>query len=302
MELDFACLEYDITAGVPELSIGAFYDAVRNFAGYFRASCCPTVPEHCVLCAKGAECPYRTVFGQALASDPEIVRLHQKPSLPFSVYIDGNNDITSAATVGLVVVGCAINFIDIFHAALLRMVDAAVNVVLPHPKYTVNTYSLDYAGVRHPITDATSLPERIILLSGQHILLNTFQADSGRLVLKSPLRLLSNGSIVHRFDFSTFFRSQLRRCSSLFAYYGSGKLDLDFTRLSGAAQNVTVFDDKIRYTQPLWSTRRNKAGLTGSAECVGLDGQMFSLLHLGSYFNAGKGASLGAGYYRIEKM
>lgn len=302
MELDLARIEYDVTAGSPAQLTGAFYDAARNFAGFFRASCCRrSAAETCGSCTKETECPYRTVFGQALSSDPEIVRLHQKPSLPFSLYINGSDGTTSAATVGLVVAGSAVNFTDIFHTALLRMIEAAVSAVFPHAKYSVNVFSLDYDGVRQPLANET-LREGLILLSGQHILLNSVHSAAGKLVLESPLRLLHNGSIIHYFDFPTFFRSQLRRCSSLFAYYGSGNPDLDFVRLSAAAQNVTVLEDKIRYTQPLWSPRQNRAGLTGSAECVGLDGPMFALLHLGSYFNAGKGASLGAGHYRFEKM
>lgn len=300
MDLDFVRIECEVSADTPAQLIVALYDALRNFEPQFKALCCLNQQEPCTSCSLHAGCPYQIVFGQQLSSDPEIVRLHQKPSLPFSLYINGIDGNTSSCTVGMVVIGCAVNYIGFFHTALLRMVEAAVCTVLPPAKVSLRSYSLDYQGVRHEITYAASLPESVILLSGQHILQNTVHADSVILSLKSPLRLLTNGSIAHRFDFGIFFRSQLRRCSSLCAYYGAGVLDLDYTRLSDSAQNVAVFDDKTRYTQPPWSKRLNRAGLTGTVECSGLVEPMLSLLLLGSCFNAGKGAAFGLGFHKLE--
>lgn len=302
MGLDFVRIECDVTADTPAQLTAALYNTLRNFEAEFKGLCCPTLRESCMNCRMQVECPCGIVFNKKLSSDPGIVRLHQKPSVPFSLYISGIADNTSSCTIGMVVIGIAINHIGIFHAALLRTVEAGVCTALPQARFTLRSYSLDHQGVRHEITHAAKLPESIILLSGQHILQNTVHSDHARLSLKSPLRLLSNGSIAHRFDFGMFFRSQLRRCSSLCAYYGIGELDLDYVNLSESAQDVTVFDNKIHYAQPQWSTRLNRAGLTGSAECVGLVEPMLSLLVLGSYFNAGKGASFGSGFHKIEVM
>lgn len=300
MELDFVRIECEIITNTPAQLTAALYDALRNFDAQFKASCCLHLQGPCTSCSLHDGCPYRIVFGQQLSSDPEIVRLHQKPSLPFSLSIDGKDGNASSCKVGVVIIGSAVNYIGLFHTTLLRMVEAAVCTVLPPSKFSLSFYSLDYQGVRHLITHAASLPESVILLSGQHILQNTVHSECVKLLLKSPLRLLSNGSIAHRFDFGMFFRTQLRRCSSLCAYYGSGELDLDFARLSESAQNVAVFDDKIQYTQPSWSKRLNMAGLTGTAECAGLVEPMLSLLLLGSCFNAGKGATFGSGFHQLE--
>jgi CRISPR-associated endoribonuclease Cas6 len=300
VDLDFVRIECEIIADIPAQLAAALYDTLQNFEAQFKASCCPTLQEPCTSCSEHVGCPYRIVFDQGLSSDPEIVRLHQKPSLPFSLYISGIDGNSSSCTVGVVVIGSAVNYIGFFHTALLRMVEAGVCTLLPPAKFTMRSYSLDYQGVRHEIRRAAPLTESVILLSGQHILQNTVHSDSVRLLLKSPLRLLSNGSIAHRFDFGLFFRTQLRRCSSLCAYYGAGELDLDFARLSESAKNVAVFDDKTYYTQPSWSKRLNRAGLTGTAECAGLVEPMFSLLLLGSFFNAGKGASIGSGFHQLE--
>ncbi len=302
MDLDFVRIECEIVADAPAQLTAALYNALRNLEAQFKASCCPTAQEPCIFCSPHDECPYRIVFGQQLSSDPEIVRLHQKPALPFSLYISGIDGKVSSCTVGLVIIGTAVNYIDLFHTALIRLVEAGVCTVLPPALFTLYSYSLDYQSVRHEIRPAALLTESVILLSGQHIIQNSVHSDTVRLSLRSPLRLLSNGSIAHRFDFATFLRSQLRRCSSLCAYYGVGELDLDFVRLSEAAQNVAVLEDGIHYTQPSWSRQQNRAGLTGSAECAGLVEPMFPLLLLGSYFNAGKGASFGSGYHQIEAV
>lgn len=302
VDLDLVRIEVEVIADITAQLTSAFYDAPRGYAAQFRALCCPNLQKTCTSCSLRGDCPYRNVFDQELSSDPEVVRLHQKPSLPFSLYISGMDANASSCTVGLVVIGTAINHIGFFYSALLRMVEAAVCTVLPAGTSALRSYSLDYQGARHEITDAACLPGAVILLSGRYILQNTVHSDSVRLTLKSPLRLLGNGSIAHRFDFALFFRSQLRRCSSLYAYYGSGGLDLDFARLSVSAQNVAVLYDNIRYTQPPWSKSPNRAGLTGTTECAGLVEPMFSLLLLGSYFNAGKGAAFGSGLYQLEAL
>jgi len=302
VDLDYTRIECDINSDAPVHLTAALYDALRNFEPLFKTVCCPNRHKACTSCSEHVECPYRFVFGQQLSSNPEIIRLHQKPALPFSLYIrviDGN---MSSCTVGMVVIGTAVNYIGFFHTALLRMVEDGVCTVLPPSKLSLRSYSLDYQGVRHEITLAAQLSESVILLSGQYILQNTVHSDHVRLSLKSPLRLLSNGSIAHSFDFGIFFRSQMRRCSSLCSYYGTGELDLDFVRLSEAAQNVAVLSDKTRYTQPQWSKRLNRAGLIGTVECAGLVDPMISLLLLGSCFNAGKGAAFGLGFHQIEVL
>jgi hypothetical protein len=302
VDLDLVRIECDVAADSPTQLIAVIYNALRRFEAEFRASCCKTLLKSCSSCSGNDVCPYWLVFAQQLSADPEIVRLHQKPSLPFSLYIDEKNCNKLSCTVGLVIFGSAVNFLELFKAALSGMVASAVNNILPTSEFMLNFYTLDYHGVRHEIKNATSLSENVIMLSGQYVLNNTVHSETARLSFASPLRLQCNGSIAHSFDIATFFRSQLRRCSSLFTYYGSGNPDLDYVALSLAAQNIAVLEDGIHYTQPHWSKRQNMAGLIGSAELAGLAEPMYALLLLGSYVNAGKGATFGLGFYHIEEL
>jgi hypothetical protein len=304
VDLDFVRIECEVSTDIAAQLTALLYDGLRNFEAHFKTSSCLALHEACPSCREHDVCPYRMVFSQKLSSDPEIVRLHQKPPLPFVLYINETRGVFSsdAITVGLVVIGTAVNYVEHFRTALLGMIETSVCSVLNSEGYSLQTYSLDYQGVRHNIARGTSFPDSVILLSGHHILHDYVHSDSVRISLKSPLRLLCHGSTIHIFDFAPFFRSQMRRCSSFCAYYGSGELGLDFGQLSALAQNITVFDDQIRYSQPRWSKRQNRAGLIGSAECSGLVAPMAALLFLGSYFNAGKGATFGSGQYEIEVM
>ncbi|MFZ4859289.1 MAG: CRISPR system precrRNA processing endoribonuclease RAMP protein Cas6 [Desulfuromonadaceae bacterium] len=304
MDLDFVRIECDVTADSATQLTTLLHEELRNFEAHFKTSSCLTSLTACPSCSEQDGCPFRIVFSQRLSSDPEIVRLHQKPPLPFALYVEerGSDCSAGAVSVGLVVIGTAVNYVEPFHTALRGMIDTAVGSVLDSEKYSLRTYTLDYQGVRHELSHGTSFPDGVMILSGHHILHNSVNSESIRISLKSPLRLLCNGSIVHLFDFAAFFRSQMRRCSSLCAYYGSGELNLDFVKLSDLAQKVAVFDDQIRYSQPQWSMRQNRAGLSGSAECSGLVESMSALLFLGSFFNAGKGATYGSGQYEVVAM
>lgn len=300
-DLDFIRIECEVSVDLSVQLAAAIYRELRNFESHFKSTCCQTPHPHCSTnCYCQTSCPYPDVFNQGLSPDPAIVRLHQKPSLPFSFYIDGSDGNVSKCNVGLVIIGWAVNFVEIFHTALLGLIKASLFCVPHCGKVILRTYCLDYKDVRHEILHSEAVADCVILLSARHVLQNAVHSECVRLELKSPLRLSDSGSIARRFDFSTFFRSQLRRCSSFYAYYGGGEMDLDFSSLSAAAQYVAILDNKIHYTQPSWSSRMNKAGLTGVVECVGLIEQMYSLLLLGSYFNAGKGATFGAGFHRLE--
>ena len=303
MDLDFVCIECDIAVSPSVLVTAALYDGLRQFERYFKASCCSDLHKSCDSCGEFSGCPYRTVFGQMVSPDPEIVRCHQKPSLPFSLSINCLPDTYSSNTVGMTIVGTAVNYIGTFLDTLHRMISASLLTVVPQwAESSLRFYNIDYQGVRHEIGSRLSLSESVILLSGRHIMNNSIHSENATLVFTSPLRLISGGSLCRQFDFAHFFRSQLRRCSSLCAYYGSGEMELDFVALSHQSQAVVVLEDDMHYTQPSWTKLRNRAGLTGSIECAGLVDEMFSLLLLGSYFNAGKGAAFGLGCYTIKPL
>jgi len=275
------------------------YDAVRRFETFFKSVSCLQKDLTCHFCReKSVLCPYRSVFGQELSTDPLVVRRHQKPPLPFAFNFSKLKYTASCIEIGIVIVGNAIQHVSMFQSAFNLMmasigenngVDVAVS----------GAWCLDYQGGRHPFNAPLYL---LVLLSGLEILQSSHYSDAVRIYLDSPLRLICGGSIAHSFDFALLLRSQLRRCSSLFAYYGESELELEYGLLSEAGERVTSLGNSTRFTKPQWSHRASLSGMLGVVEFTDLADGMLPLLMLGSYFNAGKGAAFGMGVYRIEEV
>jgi len=300
VDLNLVRLIFEVETDNPD--VAAYYQALRRFEQLFRQTCCGNLRDECIACNERSSCSYRAVFAQDLSSDPDVVRRHQKPPLPFAFKLKQVPNDESYLEISLVVAGKAINHLDAFIRSVRQMVEmipAQNHVSAPCIR---GVYCLDYQMLRHRLDLLSSASQNVIVLSSLDIMENPAGAEIIRLIIESPLRLLCGGSELRRFDFSAFLRSQMRRCSSLFAYYGDGELDIDFAELSGEASLVKCLDDGIRYSQPPWSMRQNHAGLIGASCFAGVTPGILSLLTLGAYINAGKLASFGFGAYGTEAL
>lgn len=300
MDLDFLHIGCEVVSSHSSLNVSAaLHNSLWNFEKNFRKICCESGGSTC-LCCIDSDCVYRKIFVRQLSPDPEIVRLHQKPSLPFSLYVDQIDGNISSCVAGLVVIGSAMQHADIFLRVLLDTISASIGELQQDKPPLLNLFCIDCQGNRHPFSDVSELPETAVFQSARNILESPFTSGQILITIKSPLRLLSGGAIARSFDIAAFVRSQMRRCSSLYAYYGSGLMPIDFKSMTLSVQDADIIDCDIRYKQPFWSNRPVRAGLSGTAECFGLSGPAVNLLILGSYFNAGKGAAFGSGFYRIK--
>jgi hypothetical protein len=297
MDLNLTHILFELNSADPASLLPRLYEAVRRYDRYFKSACCPHIDVPCQLCRVNfLNCPYRAVFGQSLSSDPDIVRRHQKPPLPFVFKINHISKNSSCIELGLVIVGTAIQHMIIFLGAINGMLVSITETTGLDVSILV-TWCLDHQGNRQTLnTDS----QELTLLSGMEILQTPQKSDFVKIYVESPLRLLNSGSVAHSFDFCSLLRSQMRRCSSFFAYYGESELDLDYASLSRAAEKVTALDCSYSFSKPLWSEKASFCGIIGVGEFTDLADGMFSLLLLGSYLNAGKGASYGMGVYRVE--
>jgi len=198
--------------------------------------------------------------------------------------------------IAVVIAGNAIQHVTLFLRAINLML-FSVSEYLSKDIAVAGTWCLDYQGVRHEFNTAS---RQLVLLSGLEILQAPQHFDAVKIYLDSPLRLMCGGSVAHSFNFGDLLRSQLRRCSSLFAYYGEGELELDFIYMSKEAEKATPLGNDFRFMKPYWAQRHSLAGMSGAGEFTDLADGMLPLLTLGSYFNAGKGAAYGMGVYRLE--
>lgn len=298
MDLHLAQIVFEVSAGAPVSLLPRLYDAVRRFESCFKSVCCPYGDLPCRLCGGLSECcPHRSVFCQTLSTDPDVVRRHQKPPLPFAFKISEIAHDTSNSELVLVIAGSAIQHLSLFHKAIRLMLD---KIAVDHgfDLSVSGSWCLDYQGGRHELNAAT---HSLLLLSGREILQASQYTDTVRILVESPLRLLSGGSIIHSFDFGALLRSQMRRCSSFFAHYGEGELELDYVYMSEAAARVTALENGFSFTTPAWTQRAALTGILGAGEFTDLADGMLPLLKLGSYLNAGKGAAYGMGGYRIKE-
>jgi hypothetical protein len=275
------------------------YEAVRGFDKYFKRVSCSQNDFSCHICIEQAEyCPYLSVFGQVLSTDPDVVRRHQKPPLPFAFKIIETEQTTECIELGLVIAGKAIHHVSLFQSAVKLMI-ASVAENRGVDATVSGTWCLDYQGGRQELNAASY---QLLLLSGLEIIQASQHSKAVKIYLDSPLRLLSGGSIANAFDFGLLLRSQMRRCSSLFAYYGEGELELDYVFLSQEAAKVTSPGNAFNFSKPQWALHARLGGILGAGDFTGLADGMFPLLRLGSYLNAGKGAAYGLGAYRIESI
>jgi len=302
VDLNLVKLIFDVEADNTNEFTANLVIGMHSFNKLFRELCCNCGLIDCHSCKERALCPYRSVFSQELSTDPDIVRRHQKPALPFAFKIIQVPDNKSHMEISLVVVGSAINYLPVFKTAVRLLIESCSMQFSGNMSHINGIYCLDYQSVRHEMDWTPHGNLNLVVLSSLEIMKNILGANNVRLVLESPLRLLSTGSVLHNLELGIFLRSQMRRCSSLFAYYGEGELDIDFAELSALVGKVSCHKDGICYSQPYWSQRSSHAGLLGISEFSNLAPGMLPLLTLGSYFNAGKGASFGFGAYKVDAV
>ncbi|MDD5284313.1 MAG: CRISPR system precrRNA processing endoribonuclease RAMP protein Cas6 [Desulfuromonadaceae bacterium] len=299
MDLNLVHIVFEVTTYDPVSLLPHMYVALRRFDGYFKSASCFHDDFQCNLCKEQADsCPYRSVFDQLLSTDPVVLRRHQKPPLPYAFKISEISDTGSSIELCLSIAGNAMQHLSIFRDSIKLMISSVASNSIVDASVT-GTWCLDYQGSRHEFNTAS---HSLVLLSAQDIIKAAPNSDALRIYLESPLRLLCGGTIAHFFDFRALLRSQLRRCSSFFAYYGEGELELDYVHISEAAERVVPIGNGFSFKKPDWSERASLAGMLGVGEFRELTDGMQAVLKLGSYLNAGKGAAYGMGVYRIEEL
>jgi hypothetical protein len=131
--------------------------------------------------------------------------------------------------------------------------------------------------------------------------------DAIALELLTPLRLVSDGKLVHALTFDVLMRRLLRRLDQLaLATTGRG-LDLPFAQLVEAAGAVRVASDKTRWLDAnSHSSRTGRStpigGLVGQIVFVGDLSPFLLWLVWGEIAHVGKDATKGNGWYRLTRV
>ena len=259
-------------------------------AAFRRALSCRRLD--CAGCASLGSCPYPANFAQLLARDPDAVKRHQKPPLPFVFRFPALLPLPNGGgsfECSLTLFGSAVQHLATFLAAVQSLL-AGIKATL------VKVEAECPGGAREPVASGPH-PALPLLSALDPTGAGPLLPDRVTVRFVTPLKLTHEGRLLRRFSFAELARVLMRRVSSLAYYYEGVELPLDYRWLSLASVAIRTLDSNCRLES--WSGR--PAGLVGSASFGGDLEPFHLLLQLGSATHLGKGASFGFGTYQLER-
>ncbi|MCM0084510.1 CRISPR system precrRNA processing endoribonuclease RAMP protein Cas6 [Geomonas sp. Red32] len=264
-------------------SRSGFETAFRQILGCRRGECAG--------CRDQAGCPFPSSFGQQLARDPEAVRRHQKPPLPFVFrfpLLPEDAPRETRCECSLTLFGTAIQHSAGFLGAARLLIEgmggriAAIEAECP-------------GGGRTVVAEGGE-PELPLLGSLDPSSCGPLPADRLTLHLVTPLKLVKDGRLLQAPGFSHLARALMRRISALAYYYEGVEAELDYGWLSGRSEAVRTVASEFRMV----TAGGRQLGILGSATFQGELEPFHLLLQLGQATQLGKNASFGFGAYRLE--
>ncbi len=290
VELHYARLLFSFTLKNDVSDPHAFFATRSEFEDAYRRSLSCRRGE-CTGCGSGRGCSYPAAFGQVIAKDPEAVRRHQKPPLPFVFQFPVLSPVPNRGRtfeLGLNLIGSAVQNVFCYIRAVEQLIEmkkgALVAIEAESP-----------GGTRTPVKagDHPALP----LLSGlEPASTGPLSTETVSISLLTPLKLMHEGRLLKIFTFSQFARCLMRRVSSLSYHYEGAEPSLDYRWLSQSSASVVTLESDCRFAS--WSGR--PAGIVGTARFHGDLEPFHLLLQLGMATHLGKGASFGFGAYRVD--
>jgi hypothetical protein len=242
----------------------------------------------CDGCTLTGGCPYPANFGQKMAKDPDAIRRHQKPPLPFVFrfpMLPPTPNRGKSLECSLTLVGSAAQEVDLFVEAFTR--------VLAKMQATVISIEAEApGGGRSLVAAGEPLP---ILSPLDPALSGPLRPDRIAISFLTPLKLMHDGRLLKELRFSHLARALMRRISSLAYYYEGAAPDLDYRWLSRESEAVTTVSSDCRFVS--WGDR--PIGITGAVSFAGDLEPFHLLLQSGLATHLGKNSSFGFGAYRI---
>lgn len=287
MELHYVKLVVSFTLGRGISDPYQLFSCRSSFETAFRKSV-PCRKSDCTGCPSARSCPCPAQFAQKISKDPEAVRRHQKPPLPFVFRFPVLAPATPGTThhCSLTLFGSAIQEVKRFLTALellLREIGAS----------GIAVYAECPGGERTPVAGEGPLP---ILSPLDPAGSGPLPPDRVTVSFLTPLKLVHDGRLVKELTFSHLARALMRRVSSLAYAYEGAAPELDYRWLSQHSETVRTVSSDCRLVS--WDGR--PAGLMGSLSFRGDLEPFHLLLQSGVATQVGKGASFGFGAYRLS--
>lgn len=267
-----------------------------QYPQFCREAVCHYPDNNCYTCKCRTECQYHLVFRQELATDPEALKKHQKPPLPYAFSFPeiSNNKLVCR----LAVVGNAISSLEMLLEGFVTFIK---NSELDDDCTIEKITSSDYQGTESTIgTENRPFKHKdnlILLASGGILDSSQNLGNMLSISLISPLKLVAHGKIQHSLSFKQFFTAVMRRVSAIGYYYAGYEFDMDYKEVSKQADNVEIISGAFIYDN---QNVAQLSGITGEGVFRGINEEQLPFLLLGSFLNVGKGAAYGFGGYRIN--
>lgn len=286
MELNLVTLQLTLPAEALAKLAQLLGSALR-FEAALRALVCNRDDRECTGCPQHGNCPFVLLCGRMLSSDPELVRLYQRPGVPFIL-----GPLLQAKSgqleLGLVLLGPAIHHVALFVQAIEQSLDATGQC---------RVAVCDYQKLQHILPDLSSgsLSDIPILSAAAMLDLATPRFASCQQIqvtITSPLRMIHQGREQNRFDPGLFIKAVLRRISSLTAYYGSSTDPDQFRMYAQLATRFRLLSQSVQ--------QQGRRGVSGRFVLEGPCNELGPLLSLGGLLHLGKGAAYGNGAFTVS--
>ena len=299
MEFNLIDLKIDIDTDDPDRLRAYLFRSEAAFAMACKQAACLKQNFICSSCRQKSACAWQAVFGQELSADPDALKRHQKPPLPFVFSFLDRSQLLDPHVLEcrLVVVGSATQHLNLLLKGLNSLLSDEECPVSGNIRINSRDYQGNYLAVGMGID--INLSANLIILSA-HELIDRSPYQCSRLALRllSPLKLVSNGRQLRQFEFGLFFRSLMRRVSSLAYYYGGYEFDFDFKELAEHSSTIVCSESDFSYI-PESQGDKKLAGIKGAGCFEGDFSTLMPILGLGTYIHAGKKAAFGLGCYEI---
>lgn len=290
MELHYARLWFSFTLKDDVADSYAFFATRAEFEDAFRRALSCRRGD-CTGCAALSRCAFTATFGQQIAKDPEAVRRHQKPPLPFVFRFPVLPSLPNAGAgceLSLTLIGSAVQHFPIYLAAVRFLIEGK--------RGGVTAVQAESPGGARSTVTGEEHPELPLLGSLDPDLAGPLSTETLSLRFLTPLKLVQEGRLLKSCTFAHLVRSLMRRVSSLAYHYEGAEPDLDYRWLSQSSEAVATAASDCRFVS--WNGR--PAGIMGVARFEGDLEPFHLLLRLGVATHLGKGAPFGFGCYRLE--
>lgn len=290
MELHYARLWFSFVLRDDIADPYAFFAGRAEFEDAFRRALSCKKGD-CQGCAALSGCAFPVTFGQQIAKDPEAVRRHQKPPLPFIFrfpILPTVPNAGAACELSITLVGSAVQHFAVYLAAVRLLIEARGGAVTAVQAESPGGARSVVAGLAHP--------ELTLLGSLDPDMAGPLSTETLSVCFLTPLKLVQDGRLLKSYTFAHLARSLMRRVSSLAYHYEGAEPDLDYRWLSRCSEDVRTVTSDCRFVS--WNGR--PAGIVGMARFEGDLEPFHLLLQLGVATHLGKGAPFGFGSYRLE--